>query len=543
MTGSGTLLDPFIIWDVTDLQNMELDLTAYYELGQDIDASGVNFQPVGGWGGAPLFTGSFNGKRFTISHLAVNRPADNRIGLFGETYGTTIKNVTLEGSALTGDSYVGTLAGAADISTFTNINIINTTVVGADNAGGLGGQWFGGTVTNCHSSGSVGSGYNIGGLLGYADESGGGNIIITDCHSSCAISATDSLAGGLIGEAEAVTLLRCYATGNVSSSDDYIGGLCGWIVGGTASRCFATGKVTSTNVGGYGAGGLLGSLAGPITDCYSTGDVTAANLNDVGGLIGQTWNGGVGDPYSPSIVNCYSTGLVSGTNPARTGGFIGYVDTPPDQTTTTNCFWDNQTSGTVNGVVGGNRAGVTGLTTAEMVAGEEFAIAGWLQNIWRLGGGYYPCLIGVSPSCAYSPIPYPPHPIPPTPPWPPWPPPPPPPPIVTAEVSTLPATNIAENHATLNGVLTDSLARYGEVRFQYGVTSAYGMNTPWQDGFFTGDDFYANIVNVGEGSVYHFRAQFRGSPIVSGSDMTFSTLSSLGPVTMVSEELMQLLEG
>jgi len=69
------------------------------------------------------------------------------------------------------------------------------------------------------------------------------------------------------------------------------------------------------------------------------------------------------------------------------------------------------------------------------------------------------------------------------------------------------------------------------------------MNTPWQDGFFTGDDFYANITDVGEGSVYHFRAQFRGSPIVSGSDMTFSTLSSLGPVTMVSEELMQLLEG
>ena len=39
MTGSGTLADPYIIWDITDLQNMSLDLTAHYQLGQDINAS------------------------------------------------------------------------------------------------------------------------------------------------------------------------------------------------------------------------------------------------------------------------------------------------------------------------------------------------------------------------------------------------------------------------------------------------------------------------------------------------------------------------
>jgi len=39
MTGSGTLLDPYVIWDVNDVQDMALDLTAYYELGQDIDAA------------------------------------------------------------------------------------------------------------------------------------------------------------------------------------------------------------------------------------------------------------------------------------------------------------------------------------------------------------------------------------------------------------------------------------------------------------------------------------------------------------------------
>ncbi|MBA7667142.1 hypothetical protein ES703_75227 [subsurface metagenome] len=53
MTGSGTLLDPYVIYDVNDLQAMENDLAAYYELGQDIDASatlgwgGLGFNPVG----------------------------------------------------------------------------------------------------------------------------------------------------------------------------------------------------------------------------------------------------------------------------------------------------------------------------------------------------------------------------------------------------------------------------------------------------------------------------------------------------------------
>lgn len=46
MTGSGTLADPYIISDVDDLQAIENDLTAYYELANDIDASTTS-----GWNG------------------------------------------------------------------------------------------------------------------------------------------------------------------------------------------------------------------------------------------------------------------------------------------------------------------------------------------------------------------------------------------------------------------------------------------------------------------------------------------------------------
>lgn len=56
MTGSGTLVDPYVIWDVNDLQNA-CELDCYYELGQDINAAacaawhdGDGFIPLG-WDG------------------------------------------------------------------------------------------------------------------------------------------------------------------------------------------------------------------------------------------------------------------------------------------------------------------------------------------------------------------------------------------------------------------------------------------------------------------------------------------------------------
>ena len=110
-------------------------------------------------------------------------------------------------------------------------------------------------------------------------------------------------------------------------------------------------------------------------------------------------------------------------------------------------------------------------------------------------------------------------------------------------VAALPATNIAENHATINGYVVDSLTKYGSVRFQYGMTTAYGVTTPWQDGFFTGDEFHADLTSLAEGTAFHFRAQFRGSSIVSSSDMTFSTLSGVGMPVMVTEELLEVLTG
>ncbi len=113
----GTSLHPFQISDVNELQFMSYDLSSYFKLTGDIDASvtlswnsGAGFTPIGN-SSAP-FTGTFNGNSYTISDLFINLPLTNDVGLFGYTSnGATIENVGLVNANITGQNNVGGLVG------------------------------------------------------------------------------------------------------------------------------------------------------------------------------------------------------------------------------------------------------------------------------------------------------------------------------------------------------------------------------------------------------------------------------------------------
>lgn len=159
MTGSGTIDDPYIIMDVDDLQDMEDHLTAYYELGADIDASdtitwnlGVGFNPVGSAALGQWFEGHLDGNGRTITDLFINRPSEDAIGLFGQIkLGVTIKDVHIRACNITGGSFVGALVG-----------YIQTPSLGVI------------TIDTCSSTGTV-TGYDyVGGLIGSDDQVGGG---------------------------------------------------------------------------------------------------------------------------------------------------------------------------------------------------------------------------------------------------------------------------------------------------------------------------------------------------------------------------------
>jgi len=59
------------IYNVTDLQNMSLDLAGDYELANDVDADDFDFQPIGSV--LSKFTGNFDGCGHKISNLTINQ--------------------------------------------------------------------------------------------------------------------------------------------------------------------------------------------------------------------------------------------------------------------------------------------------------------------------------------------------------------------------------------------------------------------------------------------------------------------------------------
>ena len=137
-SGSGTESDPYIITNIYQLQEMNNDLDAWYELGNDIDASvteneneGAGFIPVGG--NDDGFCGHFDGHGHTIKNLYINRPEMNFVGLFGYVgwYGS-VRNVEIEDCSIKGNFAVGGLVGELWYSTVSNACV--TGMVTGDNS-------------------------------------------------------------------------------------------------------------------------------------------------------------------------------------------------------------------------------------------------------------------------------------------------------------------------------------------------------------------------------------------------------------------------
>ncbi len=240
--GSGTSSDPYQIATASDLalltnspnywnsgiyfvQVNNIDLTAYLAYG----GQGYTNWGIKGWfpigNSSVKFSGNYNGNYFTITGLTINDAAgyNGADGLFGYVSASGI---------------------------ISNLGIvINGSVAGVSNVGGLAGENLG-TISNCYSSGTVsGSGNYAGELVG--NNSG----TINNCYSAGNVSAT-GYCGGLVGIGSG-NITNCYSMASVNgiSGKYFFGGLVGEQNGGTISDCFAAGSVA----GGDSTGGLIGS--------------------------------------------------------------------------------------------------------------------------------------------------------------------------------------------------------------------------------------------------------------------------------------------
>jgi len=208
--GSGTERDPYIISDVYELQQINNELDAWYELADDVNAydtcrwnNGAGFIPIGN--NSEKFSGHFDGQGHKIFGLYIDRPSDAYVGLFGYADATAqVENVGVVDVNIIGNYSVGALVGTNK-----------------------------GTVRSCYSTGKATGSSKIGGLVG-RNYLGSANII--DSYSTVNVVGDDEV-GGLVGQNEGGTINHCYSIGLVTGSGDNVGGLVG-SNNGICTDCF-----------------------------------------------------------------------------------------------------------------------------------------------------------------------------------------------------------------------------------------------------------------------------------------------------------------
>lgn len=207
----------------------DLDSTSpgYLELASTTANGGKGWQPIG----TPTdpFYGTFDGQGYEIRDLAIYRPDQNWVALFGVVAsGGAVKGVGLANAVITGHGVVAGLVGAS-VGSISNSYVSGDLTSTYARVGGLVGFVAEeGTVSQCYSAGTVTGEEYTGGLVG------GNEGTIDNCYSTCSVSG-DRYVGGLVGDNYG-PVINSYSAGGVSGNDN-AGGLVG-LNEGTVSNSF-----------------------------------------------------------------------------------------------------------------------------------------------------------------------------------------------------------------------------------------------------------------------------------------------------------------
>ncbi|MCK4292908.1 MAG: hypothetical protein KAY65_06910 [Planctomycetes bacterium] len=270
LDGAGTAEDPWRIKSLADFNKFAADANywgGYTRLETDVNLAGITYTTAVI---APYsensddefegiaFTGVFDGNDHKISGMTIDGVDawNDYIGLFGCITGGQIMNLAVEGGFVSGDSYVGGLAGYNLKGTVSGC-YCSTNVVGHRYVGGLVGVSHQGALWKCHSDGEVdGTEYYAGGLAGTMSGT------VSECYSTCNVSGGSS-AGGLVGHNGGV-LWNSYFSGDLDGRAS-VGGLVGHNYRGTIGNCYSAGDVS----GDDGGGGLVGlNYRGDVSNCF-----------------------------------------------------------------------------------------------------------------------------------------------------------------------------------------------------------------------------------------------------------------------------------
>ncbi len=322
--GSGTTSDPYqiatladlrwlsensCVWDKNFIQTANINAAETHNWnisGSDT----LGFSPIG-MAGVGSFSGSYNGQGHIIDSLFINKD-EQMMGMFG---------------------YV------AEIGLIENIGVTNAYVNNHTNlrVGALVGN-LNGSVNNCYSTGNVIGNDYAGGLIGVCNV----GSIISNSYNRCNVTST-SYVGGLTG-AHYGNIQNCYSAGIIVGSGSDIGGLIGYLgSAGTVSNSFWDKETSGQSTSAGGTGKTTAQMQQMCVYNDSLWDFMNEAINgnnDIWGL-NDSENGGYpflawqGYTHTATLCGCNATGSGTTSDPYQ-------IATLADLRwlSETSCVWD-----------------------------------------------------------------------------------------------------------------------------------------------------------------------------------------------------------
>ena len=203
-----------------------------YELREDLDVDGIDWQPIGDEN--TPFEAIFEGNGNIISNLSIMKPTEQYVGFFGyTTSGSIIRTTSLLNVNIVGTKHVGSLVGKND-----------------------------GNINSSYAKGSVEEGTpandsNIGGLVGENTGTINTSYVDVDVAGDGNASGADKI-GGFVGiQNNNGTIENSYARGDVSNKNTQgsgstdVGGFVGENNTGTIQFSYAANEVTGLDAEGF----------------------------------------------------------------------------------------------------------------------------------------------------------------------------------------------------------------------------------------------------------------------------------------------------
>lgn len=251
-SGTYTVSTPAELKQISTLTSSVTLSGCTFVMTQDIDLEGSatnTFTPIGN--STYKFSGTFDGKGYTVKGLYVNSPDSNYQGLFGQVKNGNIKNLTVEGE-VTGQSNCGGIVGKTEQGSSGSYAIekcvSKVKVTGESFIGGICGDHGFGEIRNCINAGEVTGTGSSGGTGGIAGTSGK-NII--NCANFGTVNGT-SYVGGIVGNmSNGSEIKNCYNAGKISGNSAV-----GLISGDSNSNCSIDNNayvdISGTGLSSYG---------------------------------------------------------------------------------------------------------------------------------------------------------------------------------------------------------------------------------------------------------------------------------------------------